>query len=510
MKDIIREKAKWPLRWPIAGAALAITVIAFSAPVLAAKGGGGGGGGGSGSPSPPDYGDLIILFRDEIGVPILDENQCQQPIGFPSDICTLECDEDPCLIPLDPATCAIDMAYAACTEEADFGRTNLSRSSEDVLVSQLEDVLTNLAIADCRTLDAAGRMVHSHWEGDTLVTSTIDSPLQNLAVYRQLMLKGTLGIDLPQGASALDTAARGFGVAMDKAGDVSVDLLVYLNQIMGLTDLNTDTLLPKTCIMVKEEVMGSIELVQKCFLDYSVYDYQRSENFEALPAPAYIPEGDPEEGWFEFLYPEGDGYIVKEGPIFDFVFGDDTEQLFNIGAFAQAADDTRAVIYYMHNWPVPGEAETAVPCEQDPDPEVTYDLAISEMSGLQVPKMMVADTEGREFIVTVSNAGPDPASGSVVVTATPGAGGPVLVEGLEGPFEFEFEGLMPGLSYSTTQFFTIGEPHEVTTINWLAEVVAEFDVNPTNDAVSARTNVKVTTGGGGGKGGKGGGGGGNH
>ena len=40
MKKMIREKAKWPLRWPIAGAALAITVIAFSAPVLAAKGGG--------------------------------------------------------------------------------------------------------------------------------------------------------------------------------------------------------------------------------------------------------------------------------------------------------------------------------------------------------------------------------------------------------------------------------------------------------------------------------------
>ena len=29
------------------------------------------------------------------------------------------------------------------------------------------------------------------------------------------------------------------------------DLLVYLNQIMGLTDLNTPTLLPKTCILVR-------------------------------------------------------------------------------------------------------------------------------------------------------------------------------------------------------------------------------------------------------------------
>ena len=39
MNKINREKASWPERWSIAEAALAITVIAFSAPVLAAKGG---------------------------------------------------------------------------------------------------------------------------------------------------------------------------------------------------------------------------------------------------------------------------------------------------------------------------------------------------------------------------------------------------------------------------------------------------------------------------------------
>ena len=87
------------------------------------------------------------------------------------------------------------------------------------------------------------------------------------------------------------------------------------------------------------------------------------------------------------------------------------------------------------------------------------------------------------------------------VTATQAAGGPVLVDGLEGPFEYEFEGLMPGLSYSTTQFFTIGEPHVVTAIDWTASIDAEFDVNPANDSVSARTNVKLTTGGGKGRGG---------
>ncbi len=68
------------------------------------------------------------------------------------------------------------------------------------------------------------------------MASTIDSPLQNLAIYRQLMLTGTIGAPLPEGAGTLDTAARGLGAASDKTGEVNVDLVAYLNQIMGLSD----------------------------------------------------------------------------------------------------------------------------------------------------------------------------------------------------------------------------------------------------------------------------------
>ena len=483
-------------------AALAAGAICLSGDALAqGKGGGKGGGGGGGGAAPPDYGDLIILYRDYRGVPILDENQCQQPIGFPSDTCDLVCEEEPCLVPVDPVTCAIDMSYATCTAEADFGRTNLSRSSDDVLASQLEDVILNLSIADCTSLDPAGRMVHSRWEGEELVTSTIDSPLQNLAVYKQLVRTGDIGVPLPEDASPLDTAARGFGVAIDKAGMVSIDLLAYLNQILGLTE-GTTYLGDPICIDVKEEVMGSIELVEKCFLNYGVYNYMRSTNFGALPSPAYIPESDPTEGYFEFLFPDGDGYIVKSGSILEYAFDSmDTDPLVNVAAFAQAADDTRAVINYMHNWPVPGEAETAVPCDAEPNGDDIYDLSISEMSGLQVPKMMVADTEGREFVVTVTNGGPDIASGHVTVTATPAAGGDVLIDGEPGPFVFEFENLQNGMSYATTQHFTIGEPYAVTSIVWTAVVYGEYDANPTNNSVTERTNVKLTTGGGGGGGG---------
>ena len=93
------------------------------------------------------------------------------------------------------------------------------------------------------------------------------------------------------------------------------------------------------------------------------------------------------------------------------VFGDDPGFLYgNIGGFTQAADDTREVINFMHDHPLPVGSETPVPLCDDSslDTDDVYDVSISEESGLQVPKRMVADAEeGREIIVTVANAGPD-------------------------------------------------------------------------------------------------------
>jgi len=443
----------------------------------------------------PDYGDLIILYRDDSGVPKLDVNSCQQPIAFPDPVYCPFDDlidvGDALLVPTDPTTCAVDMAHATCTDEADFGRTNLARSSDEVLASQLEDVIINLAIADCTTLDPAGRLVHSRFVGDELVTGTIDSPLQNLAVYKELMLNGTIGVPLPQGATALETAARGFGVAMDKSGEVNIDLLVYLNETLGLTEGATILGSAPLCIDVKEEVAGEMQLVEKCFLDYSSYGYVRQTNFGALPSPAYIPEGAPKDGWFEFLREVPGGYYeLAADDIFVTVFQSAPFTQNNIGGFAQTADDTRAVINYMHNWPVPGDAETAVPCMPIPDPTPTYDLSISEMSGLQVPKQIKAGTEGREFTVTVANAGPDAAAGTITVTAVQEAGGDVVVDGNPGPFIFEFEGLLAGMSYATTQFFTIEEPQVRTTITWTA-TVEPVDIDPYmgNNTVTETSNV---------------------
>jgi hypothetical protein len=255
------------------------------------------------------------------------------------------------------------------------------------------------------------------------------------------------------------------------------------------------TILPKLTETYREEVQGTFQLVEKSFLDYRGYAYIRGTNFGALPSPAYIPEGVSNEGWFEYLAlvdgTDPPYFEIVQGPITTAVFDDATGFLGgNIGGFAQAADDTRAVINFMHDWPMP-DAEvygTPVPCV--PSDDILYDLAISEQSGLQVPKNYVNGGE-REFFINVGNLGPDAANGTVTVVAT-GDEGPL------GNWTFPIEELPVGQTASFTQFFTI-----VTTggeIDWSATVVADppgTDPNPRNNTVDATSRVRASGGGGG-------------
>jgi hypothetical protein len=396
-----------------------------------------------------------------------------------------------CIIPVDPATCAIVPGYETYTQEVDFGRTSVIRSPVSVLETQLEDAVIKLATADCVTLDPSGRMVTSTVTDGVVSSAAIDSPLQNLAIYYQLMRTGYLGnaaapLSLPAGP--LDTAARGLGAASDKAGKVNVDMVVYVNQILGLTDETVSTILPKRCISAKEEVKGVVQMVRKCFLDYGPtggnYAYSRATNFGSLPAPAYIPAGGPMAGWFEHLavltatptFYIANGSIVMTVPA---LASAPALAAANIGGFALSADDTRGVIEFMHTWPVPGEYPTPLACTASGSTH--YDVSISPDSGLQVPVRMVAGTEGREFTLTVANAGPDVATGTVALTATDSSGNAIPTF----PRSYVFT-LVPGTSQSWTEGFRVDY---ATTVSWQATAVAEYDVNLGNNIVSATTQV---------------------
>lgn len=458
-------------------------------------GGGSGGGGGTGGTS-PDLGDLIVLYRGTNGIPILTPDGCQQPLATPGvslpavgDIpaCTPASSTVSCVIPVDPATCAIVPGYETFSQEVDFGRTSVIRSGASTLQNQLDDVLVNLSTADCVTLDPAGRLVTSTVTDGVVSSAEIDSPLQNLAIYKQLMLTGYLGaagspLNLPAGP--LITAARGLGAAYDKDGKIVVDAVAYINQILGLTDQTVATYLPKNCILVKEEVQGVVQSVQKCFLDYGAFAYGRAGNFGSLPSPAYIPASSPVAGWFEYLALQDatPTFYIAQGSIVGAVPQLLTPSLLptlDIGGFTQAADDARAVIEYMHSWPVPGTYPTPLACTASG--ETHDDVSISSQSGLQVPVRMVAGTEGREFTLTVANAGPDPATGMVEVSAKDvnGAFIPTF------PRYYAFT-ILPGASQTWTEGFTV---NYTTTITWRATATAEFDANPANNSVTATTQV---------------------
>ena len=508
---------------------LIVTVMAvlliFSGDVLAERppGAGNGGGGGGGGGGTTDFGDLIMLYRDDYGVPIpspevqvedpetgelVDGGLCWQPLAFnleDPNICSLDCqvdgkdlngNDDPNVdvVLVNQYTCGVAAGCSGCTQEVDFGRVNEARSPDTVFESQLDDVIVNLSIADCLTLDPAGRVVASQVEDDLVTSRAIDSPLQNLAIYRELILTGTLGAPLPLlTADYLTTAARALGAASDKTGEFNVDMLAYLNQIMGLDGLPT-TLDPKICETYREEVQGVIQLVEKCFLDYGAFAYNRDTNFGALPDPAYIPGSGPVAGWFEYLAEvvpptPTPTFEIVQGPITTAVFADESFDDVNIDGFAQAADDARAVIDFMHSNPLPAGYETPLYCADSGD--IFYDLSISEQSGLQVPKNYVNGGE-REFFVNVTNLGPDPAYGTVTVVAT---------NGVElGSWQFTITDLLAGQTASFTQHFTITTTSN--RINWSATVVADpptADPNLGNNYVTASSTVRAAGGGGGGE-----------
>ncbi len=466
--------------------------VAFSA----AGDGGSGGSGGSGSGE--ILGDLVVLDRYPSGVPILTTDGCQQPLAA-----------DGTKIPVDPATCAVVAGGETLLQAVDFSRMSVARSPASVMDKQMADVLVNLSTAQCITLDPAGRLVYSNpdtadVDGDANVTellsSAVDSPLQNLAIYRELITKGALGtpaITLPKpfdGYSMLDTAAKALGAASDKGGKIDIDLVVYLNQILGLDLSTTPTQLPKICIDIKQEVKGVVQTVNKCFLDYSIYNYERSQTHGNLPFPKNIPATNPQLGYFEYLTPDitkqtADGrpfFYINSGPIVPTVFVSLPSSLANIGGFAQASDDARAVIEFMHSHPVMAAYARPVLCEGSAPPPPAVDVS----SKLQMPTRMTGNTT-REGTLTVSNLKGAQAIGDVTLIGNY-SGGSVSITP-SSPYSFS---LAAGQSKAFAVSFKA--PRTATTITWTAKATAAGDSNSTNDTATFTTTVTAARGQGGG------------
>ncbi|WP_419176960.1 hypothetical protein [Desulfosediminicola sp.] len=486
----------------------------------------------------PDYGDQVILYRDGSGVPLLTDGECpeglleectatqafsgfcRQPIASQAvEGCTTTIENQSGdlidLVNVDPETCAPQAGCESLQMEVELGRINLVRSPIDVLEAQLEEALYSLTTAACLATDAAGRQVYGTLVVDadglgTVETHTIDSPLQNLAIFWKLMKDGNLDARIDGGFSQEERetmAMRGLGAALDKEGKMTVDVFSYMTEIMDLTgdvaDGGSALFAGRYCIDMRQEVQGVIKAVTHCYLDLDDFSYDRAANFNALPDPAYVPAGAPELGKFQYLVVLDKltkTLQVQEGEILAAVpelIADQALVMDGIEAFAQAADDTRATIEFMHSWEVPDVFKTPQACEASAAVDV-FDVRISEYSGLQVPVRMVAGAEDREIIVTIENVGPAPASGVVWVTAVMEDSELIIYD-----VPYDFADLPAGETMTWPPAF-VPDDTVAGVLSWTAEIVTELadgtepDVNLSNNIVYETTTVVESGGSGGG------------
>jgi hypothetical protein len=268
------------------------------------------------------YGDLWVIVRDENGVPILyvweDGQPVQSPDGFPQPIAA-----DGSLIPLDAEGKPIDESLV---QEVDLGRLNIGRSPTKVSEKAYDAAIDTLNSATSISLDTAGRFVVTLSDG---TVKTIDSPLENLALYVTLMdqgyLPGLTASDAVLGsltflkdsaltAADMKVATSLLAAAADKTGNLSVDQVAYLNNILKIAEMTSSD-----------------------YVDYSSFDYSRSGTYS---------------GTITYYVQKADGTVVQvTEPIIDAVFGGEDYTSSDgtaIADFAQAADDALQVIEFVH------------------------------------------------------------------------------------------------------------------------------------------------------------------
>jgi hypothetical protein len=266
-----------------------------------------------------DYGDIVVMLRNDDGTLVevqQGEDVLTYAVSSTGELITIVNGEIP---------------EGADVQAVEFGRLNIARAPSKVLDHSLAEALSKLdglVLFDTVTLDASGRLVVDGF--------TIDSPLENLALYSALLTTPavdgviTLSISvnkdgadttytfsLPESVR-LDVAASALAAASDKTGELTIDEVVGISSFLGIDD----------------ELASLV----------TSYSYDRTTTYTGLAV--------------DVLEAQADGsYLVVSKDILTTVDWNDVElnsikdnvEATGIDIFTQAADDAVQVLEFVHD-----------------------------------------------------------------------------------------------------------------------------------------------------------------
>ncbi len=353
------------------GAVVCAVVLGGASPGVGLPPGGGDGGADTGSL----YSDLVVALRAEDGTSLLKEyvvageegtavEYCVQPVSYAQvpgvgsivnpldgrDVWVLPLQGEWIDHPVDPLpvaeieACDPQPQYAMFVSEAELERLNLTRTSDEVLAKKLIDVKTKLALADEIGLDPAGRL--------TVDGTALDAAPEYAAIYKSIMTTGALpGLDFADIAfTNWQLAAVAVGAAASKTVPLTVDTVQYYNRAVGFTTSDPlpswDGLRflrsadPDPSTPMPDDVLPAAEN----FVDYSEFRYNRGDTYlgsvtwlDVATLTWHVTPVLDAVTWTNLTDPAG-------------LTSDEVNHrtLNGVTAFAQMADDARAVIGYLH------------------------------------------------------------------------------------------------------------------------------------------------------------------
>ncbi len=318
-----------------------------------------------------DYGDLYVLARNTDGVPymgslVISDEHGDETVWYPF-VMAYGVDGDPVsssssidgLVAVEGvpylvfdvnAEGEIQSVSNYAPKEVEFGKINLIRSPNSVLSNGLAEAistLTNLGEGDYITADASGRLVAIHGLEDWIDgvdeedDNTIDSPRENMAIYRELMQSGFDGelsfLTAYFGESdILQLAASAYAAGSDKTGTVLKDEIVYANGFMEAYNLEDAILLTDVYPECDDSYYMNL-------LFCNLKDFVYSRQLEYANKLVRIT-----------TLNAGGTYVVQDKSILDaitFTTEENNSKInyhYNLDGFTMACDDAVQVLEFIH------------------------------------------------------------------------------------------------------------------------------------------------------------------